>query len=501
MTSVINLNHLTEEERSLAVFVQGLLNKKEKRIFLDFENYLEYLHDAYKVQTIEQVISKYKEEIEGLIIYDFKSDDISINMASTISAANPWLGVPRSLAHWDIFKDMVIKVDLEHIKGTPVERQKCIFDTYKNKLNPDGLIHQVVEKDNFHWQLRDYGIAYGWFTFYTDESDEGIGFRKEVLEWLNNNTAIFGWCIDELAFVKDISNYGCYIIPMDWSINHSYMHRELQHPIEQRCKDEDIFVEDDKHYLAIVVSDGDNIQWLERNFSTTSNFGQRIEKRKPFKMTWTIAPMLSQLSPDVLEYIYDHADKDYFISGVSGMGYMNALEYPIEHLDTFTMNSSKLFRKADINVTCMLDSLENTTNIKELTKRIDYYARYDNIKGAIWEIDPNRYESGKGRVFWSSNGKPFVSVRLSLWHPSNDPLQVDDNWIIDYANKINESAINPYIIDGYTVLNVHPWTTNMEQLNLLVSKLKKHVKIISAGELIDLVEKNVAKVNSIPSIN
>ena len=54
-------------------------------------------------------------------------------------------------------------------------------------------------------------------------------------------------------------------------------------------------------------------------------------------------------------------------------------------------------------------------------RRLDILAAYEQIRGGIWELDPDRYSSGRGRVLFSSNGKPFVSVRFSLWHPSNRP--------------------------------------------------------------------------------
>lgn len=500
MIYTIKLDDRYPDKCALAVFLQGLINRESKRIFLDYEHYLLYLREDFLLVSLEVAIQLFKTEIEGIVIYDFESQDVSINMAASISAVKPWLGVPRSAYDKDLFEGIPILMDLADIKGTNAQRQKQIFDLYKDAYNKEGLIHQVVKEDNFHWQLRDLGIARGWFTFFTDELKDDILFRQEVLSWVGSNTPVFGWNTDEIAFIKDASNYGCFTIPMDWSINHSYLRGDLKAPIKQKCLDESIAIED-KHYLAIVVSDGDNIQWLERDFLTTSHYGQRIKNHKDFKLTWTIAPLLTEMSPSVMKYIYDYAHKDYFISGVSGMGYINVLEYPLEHLNAYADKTKQLFENANIDIICMLDNIKNTFDTGALTRRLDFFANQSQIKGGIWEIDPDRYESGKGRLFWSSNHKPFISVRLSFWHPSNDPGQVDDDFIEYYADKINSFARSPRTIDGYTVLNVHPWTTNIDQLNTLVSKLKDHVEIISAGEMIDLVKKYVPKENAIPILD
>ena len=78
-----------------------------------------------------------------------------------------------------------------------------------------------------------------------------------------------------------------------------------------------------KHYVAFVMSDGDNVQWLEREFFTTSTFGQRQASKLDYKMRWTFSPSLAELCPDAAEKIYSGVKHDYFISGVSGIGYAN----------------------------------------------------------------------------------------------------------------------------------------------------------------------------------
>lgn len=115
----------------------------------------------------------------------------------------------------DRFADMglAVKADFRKIVGTNAERQKVVFDRCYDKLNKNGVVHQVVNGDNFHIRLRDLSICNGWACVYTGESDEDRRFRKYVLGKLDCNIPVYGWNDDEIAFIRDISEYGDYALP------------------------------------------------------------------------------------------------------------------------------------------------------------------------------------------------------------------------------------------------------------------------------------------------
>ena len=199
-------------------------------------------------------------------------------------------------------------------------------------------------------------------------------------------------------------------MPTDWSSNHSFFGQNI-HTVKQNVRRAPIAP--DKHYVAIVVSDGDNVRWLEREFFTTSTFGQRQRSALDYKMSWTFSPSLAELCPDAAEKIYSGIKHDYFISGVSGIGYANCLSYPREHLDKFTELTARAMRDSDLNVVCLLDNISLAENEENVRDRLSCYAKYDNIYGGIWELDPDRYGSGKGKIFYAM-GKPFVPVRFTM---------------------------------------------------------------------------------------
>lgn len=493
MLKVIKRSELSRDEYALATFLQGAVNKKYgKRILIDVDIYLNYVREPYEYADLWELVSEYTPCFEGLAVYDLACDDVGINLAATVCAVRELLGVPRALLH-RIGGGLPILFDAADCKGSNAERQAKVFDEYKDRLDPNGLVHQVVKGDDFHIELRDFAIMKGYFTFFTDETPEDIAFRGKVLTWANRNIGIYGWTTDEIAFLKNISAYGNYVVPMDWSANHSYFSADGE--TAQVCKQKNharqIPTDKNKHYVAIVVSDGDNVQWLERNFATDSTYGQRMRSTMNYKINWTASPSMTTLCPDVLQGLYDRARADYFITGVSGIGYTNLLTYPSEHFETFADITANAMKNADLKYMCMLDNTDMLGDIDEAHRKLDILASHEEICGGIWELDPNRYESGKGRVLFSSNGKPFASVRLSLWHPSNKVGMITKEWLDGYIDKINSYPCAPDTIDGYTVLNFHPWTMEIEDLDYLVSRLGEQVEIVWVDEMLEMMKKNL----------
>src|SRR6185369_15329888 len=61
-----------------------------------------------------------------------------------------------------------------------------------------------------------------------------------------------------------------------------------------------------KHYVAFVMSDGDNVQWLTNGIATDPKwFGS--PSRGNFDMTWDLTSSLAEMNPVAFNYIYGHA--------------------------------------------------------------------------------------------------------------------------------------------------------------------------------------------------
>lgn len=491
MVYVLNFSVMTDEEKAVAVCLQGIVNRSQKSIVIDADNYLSYVSDKdRRVVDVYEATQIFLPLLDGISVYKLDCHDVGINMAATLAAATNLLGVPDVLAEKFSACGLEVKHDLRQIRGSNADRQKAVFDMCCDRLSKNGLVHQVVNGDNFHLRLRDLGICNGWACVYTGESDEDRAFRKYVLSALNPNIPVYGWNDDEIAFIKDISEFGDYALPTDWSLNHSYFGK-ADVVLKQKIHGNVEKVAQNKHYVALVVSDGDNIQWLERDFATTSSFGQRLGTACDYKMSWTFSPSMASICPDGAKHIYNNAKADYFVSGVSGVGYANCLSYPRKHLDEFTRQTAEAMAKSDLSVVCLLDNLANTADEQNVQDRLRCYTKFDIIQGGIWELDPDRYGSGKGRVWWV-DGKPFVSVRFTMWYPTGNMSDVTNSWLDDMAMQVNAMPVAPSSENGYTVVNVHPWTMNQQSVDYFVSRLDQNkVELVYADELIELMKRNI----------
>ena len=70
---------------------------------------------------------------------------------------------------------------------------------------------------------------------------------------------------------------------------------------------------------------------------------------------------------------------------------------------------------------------------------------------------------------------------------------VTEEWLDGIIADINAMPVAPDKEEGYTVVNVHPWTITMESLDYVVSKLGGHIELVYADELIEMIKANLRK--------
>ena len=222
-------------------------------------------------------------------------------------------------------------------------------------------------------------------------------------------------------------------------------------------------------------------------------------------ITWTFAPQMYKFSPTAVKKALANKDpEDSFITGPSGAGYARISMMSPSEMSVYSDLTAATMLKSGLTTMTLLDEINNELEYASYAHKLEYFARYDNIKGGILQIDPdnytNGYGGGRGRVFFV-NDKPFVSVGYSLWHPSGDMSQVTQEWLKEQADVINTYPADINSINGYTVINVHPWTISPASLRYFISQLDDGIEVISADELIAAVTENVEHKNAQKDFN
>ncbi len=447
-----------------------------------------YYHDPWAL--IEQC--KISLADNGFILYE-RGGNPTVNMAATIAGVERWLIVDTAVETTAIEHGLVMKRDLTvKSNGEFTATQSGVFAEYKDRLNNTFILHQ--NPGNIF--TRDYSIAIKAPCLFVDEKDNaGVAFRDEVFARTRGNSMLFGWTTDEGTYVERASAYGLNVIASDFCMNLSFLASVKQdEPITQKNIPRQITADKTKHYVAIVMSDGDNLQWFEGGFSfENSHFGKRQALDTSYKMSWTAPPIAAELEPGVMKRVYATASgNDNFVCGVSGIGYINPSRYPANFLNNFVNYTGYEMAKSDMKIVAILDNVTGPKWVWEQTAlkpAMAYFAKNDSIDGGIIQSG-DRYAGIKGKIYWSGD-KPFISCGLSFWYNGESDESAKREWVENFADEVNALPAGIHTQKGYTYLNVHPWSTSMEELNTLVSLLDDHIELVTAEELVQLVKDHV----------
>lgn len=497
----------SEDERHMAVSLQGVVAKTKPSIFIVTNgicnHYLSeieksginliYTDENGEKWTVESLLNKFKSYINdsGYVLYRESEKAEGLNAATNLAALYGWLPVPETLEQLAKDAGLTLKEDFSDDTYN-IFFQWSFFEKHKEEFNYDALVSLKYNVTG----LRDLAIQQGFYTFYIDDDEDTNLFRGYVMNHAGDNVPVLGWVKYEVAFVEQASKNGNMALPSDHSHNNSILASFKCTVPDQKHNEAKTYTDPTKHYCAIVFSDGDNLQWIQNGYS---EYYQKLALEKQFPVTWSFPPLLQEFSPVTVKKIYsDATENDYFIAGVSGAGYIHPTEYPFEALGGFTDLTAASMMKSNLEYVQILDGTPNNEiEEKILTDRLEYYARYSNIKGGILSLDPDRYEGGKGKV-WFVGGKPFVSYRLSLWHPDGEGASVTHEWLDKQAAKVNSYPADIKSINGYSVINVHPWTVSIENLAYFVSKLDEDIVLVTVDELMEMIKNNITNESAVP---
>mgnify|MGYP003303169042 CR=1 FL=1 len=499
--TVVKASALSLAQRQAIIALQGLVARDKPQIFIDYGyetnryalneiqskgHELIYNDESGKPWNFSSLVAKFKPYItdSGYTLFATEEDHGQLNTAVNLTTLNGWLPVTPA------DEETVIQLGLEKkadISGDNIDIKylKNFYKENKDSFRNDSLVHMYY----YAYGMRDFAVQQNIFVMYVDDSDyRGRLFRDSVMKDLKPSSTIFGWCQYEIKFTESASRYGHHVIPSDHSFNLSILssfdatEEKFAAPYEGKVE-----LDPNKHYVAIVYSDGDNLQWIQNGFGefhTWQSYGLDTP------VSWTFPPIASQLaSTDVKRTLAKSGDST-FITGPSGGGYARIMNMNSKELEAFSDYTASVMLESGLEIMTLLDEIKYINFDSSMQKRLGYFSRYDNIKGGILQLDPNDYAGGGGRVYFSDD-KPFVTVGFSLWHPSGNADEVTNEWLAERASIINAKSADINTINGYTVINIHPWTIGPDDLAYFISQLDDGVEVVAVDELLAAVEQNI----------
>ena len=327
-----------DAETYLFTSLKGIVNMTQPRIFsyegdASAEGAYTWMQ-SLGVKWIEttynwSLITKYKNEISGLIVYDPKQIH-TVNLATMLAKgkkaliASPSLLLKLTSAPYNF----PVLADLRNQFTTKLQVYQTLYDTYWPNIDHRLLIglDPTVHKAS----LREYAVALGAAVVWLDPR---IAAENALLiKFLTSMPAgsnCMGWWPEEGSGVTKASNYGIATIASDFSTNltfHSGMPRTINiKPMPSKPTLEN------KIYVAFVLSDGDNLQYVEHLLRKLWNNPDRGK----VPMGWTMSPAMVDAMPGALNYYHKTSTvNDNLISGPSGYGYV----YPNSFFNSTALN-------------------------------------------------------------------------------------------------------------------------------------------------------------------
>jgi hypothetical protein len=353
----VDISSATADEQYLYVTLEGIVNRTQPRIYTrdaaqDHEDvdggpfWLGMTNiPVNHVADPMTLVAKYKSEVAGIVIYDPALID-TVNLATTIAGlqggivASPTLATTLTAAPYDFpiladlrtnaftSADAVYQYELTHYQGLATDRMIIGLDP--TKTDP----------------LRDYAIATRALVVWLDPTNAtDLGILNQYLAGLQPNAPYMGWWTSEPTGVGAASKYGVPTYAADWSRNltvFSGIPAVVQAPARPAPP-----ALENKAYVAIFMSDGDNMQ--EDQHLIPLKWADPSRGKVP--ISWTVQPGMIDVAPMMLQYFYGSATpNDVLVSGPSGLGYTYPQDWPVTLFSQYASRSADYLTRAGLDV-------------------------------------------------------------------------------------------------------------------------------------------------------
>lgn len=458
----IEVQALSGDEQITFSVLQGLVNRKQPRIYLldaragegrdTWANTATVGLASRKLFTSEtkyDLAAKYAGEVQGLVLYAPAVSPHYRNLACTVAGLRRALPVTpelrRRLEEHGIA--LPVLVDLTELKySSPLEIYQYLYQNYWAPCEK-RLIVSARPTDLHH--TRDIAAACGAAVVWLDNRipAERDLMRKFFRDMKAGEAVALGWYTTERSGITTASEFGIGTMAADFYLNatvYSGTEHHIQIPRAPRMPELT-----NKVYVAIFISDGDNIQYVQHAMRRI--WDRAASSRGKVPLNWTIAPGLADIGPGLLNYYYTTAtSNDCFVCGPSGMGYLmpcNTLNEPGApvgvytddplRMDGYTRLTETYLERAGLRVVTIWDNATPRQRISYADQcRYLYGATVQNFKDvpsvqSSVERDRIRFEklvipyattyahirgslAGELRS-WDGNAPRFVACQVSIW--------------------------------------------------------------------------------------
>lgn len=483
----IYIGDLTADEQIAFSALQGLMNKSQPRIHL-----LEFVtgkgnwineatvgftsRNTYTAANKYDMIAKYANEVDGVVLYSTTNSTHYRNLASTVAGLRNAIPVTQTVYDEMLNNgiDLPIVVDLTGLTYTSAtDIYNYLYSTYWGECSK-RLIVSAYPGDILTY-VRDIAAATGAAVVYLDcenSTEQGVyeKFLKDMVD--DGSTSIaMGWYTEERSGIGTGTKYGIGTVPADFYMCATTF-GGTDHTIQQPEVPAKPTLEN-KVYIAMYISDGDNIQYNQGAMKDLWDSSSNV--RGKVAINWTISPALVDVGPGLLNYYYANAtDKDCFVCGPSGAGYAMMIDTSptlgsttylkdsnTAYIHNYTKLSGVYLERSGLRVVTAWDNMSTLQRqYYEQNARYLYGATVHDWNGtsgvSASTVNDLRFEKhticygqkysefGNSIVSaindWDGNSPLFLSYQISVWN--NDDLSAEEKMtpcparILDLYNEL-----------------------------------------------------------------
>lgn len=477
----IDVSSASDPEADLFSSLQGVVNRTQPRIacvhnvdgegkftWLDLHNLPYTLINGYSG------ILKYRTNVTALVVTDPNQPD-TLNLATTIAGVSNQLICHPSLLATLTNSPYSLPIG-EDLRGRFTDKYQVYGYLYTNYW--PQCTHRMMSGlwTNLHGNFRDYLVAVKAATVWLDP---GITADKNLLARFMAdippmNGIYTGWWPNEGNGLNWISSYGIPVLASDYFRNGSVFSG-----VTRSVNVPDIPPPpplENKVYVAFIISDGDNIQYMQH--AMKMRWGQAA--RGTFPIGWTVSPLAAGMDPVLLNHYWSTATaNDCLISGPSGAGYTHMQQWSAANLAAFAKATEPYLKRSGVRVITIWDQstigvgrsfATNCPSLLGLTDqsggsytRVDLGLRTLGLAVA-YSSDTNAIYSGitNAARTWNGSAPMFLAVQANVWDLGPTQLR----GIVNSLDPNKYVAIRPdhlfllyNSVFGYPTASTRPATT------------------------------------------
>jgi alpha-tubulin suppressor-like RCC1 family protein len=460
----IDVSSASSAELDLFASLEGIVNRTQPQIAcassVNGEGEFTWinLHNLpYTLTSGYSAILQYRTNLTGLVVTDPNQPD-TLNLATTMAGVNNELICNPCLLPTLTNAPYNLPI-VDDLRGRFANKYAVYGYLYTNYW--PLCTHRIIAgmETNLDGNLRDYLVALKSATVWLDpgNSQDAAMLALFLSGTTPVNCVYMGWWPNEGNGLSWIGNYGIPVVASDYFCNGS-LFSGVTCPINVPGIPPPPPLAN-KVYVALILSDGDNAQYMQHAMKINWENGDRGK----IPIGWTVDPLTANFDPAMLDYYWSTATaNDCLISGPSGAGYARVEYWNTANLTALASASDAYLQRSGLRVITVWDEVNSAIaqtyalNCPTLLGLTDQNGTYSAVNLGLRTIaETPTYASTTNQMIsaitsaaagWNGTAPVFIVAQASAWSlvPSD---------LVNIANTFNTNEFQFVRPDHLFMLN------------------------------------------------